>query len=150
MRSPSFTRSEGQGNQNKKSKQKTKSKNEKKRGEQPLNPWTTKVALRPSGVSLVITNYKPSPPPLFGRVRPSPSFPFGSRLALPLPFWLWGLAFPFWAGPGLPHPFHLGRGLGSLFMRLLVSMDMYFDTCMLDFRSEPPPQESTYFATFLG
>ena len=41
-------------------------------------------------------------------------------------------------------------GVGSLFMRLLDSMDMHFNTCMLDIRSEPPPQESNYFATFLG
>ena len=31
-------------------------------------------------------------------------------------------------------------GMGSFFMRLLVSMNMYFDTCVLDIRNEPPPQ----------
>ena len=35
-------------------------------------------------------------------------------------------------------------------MRLLVSMDMYLDTCVLDKRNEPPPPECISFAKVLG
>ena len=35
-------------------------------------------------------------------------------------------------------------------MRLLVAMEMYFGTCVLDIRNEPPPQECNSFAKVLG
>ena len=41
-------------------------------------------------------------------------------------------------------------GMGSFFMRLFASMDIYFDTCVVDFRNEPPPQACNSFAKVLG
>ena len=47
-----------------------------------------------------------------GRVRLYPSFSLGSAPRPPLPFWIGSGSLPFLlAGPGLPHPFLLGRGL---------------------------------------